>query len=600
VIPKLIRRARAFLPSLADYRGVKRSWRGDLIAGVTVGIVALPLALAFGVSSGAGAESGLITAIVAGVVAAVFGGSNLQVSGPTGAMVVVLGPIIAVHGVGILPIVCLMAGLVLVAVGTARIGRVVSLIPWPVIEGFTLGIAVIIFLQQVPAAIGSPAGHSTNAAMAAVESFTGADPVSAAWTLGIVAAVAFIMILAPRLHPRLPGSIIAVIVVTAIAVLLRAPVETIGTLPATLPSPQFPTLDPTTVASLAVPAVMVAALAGIESLLSVRVASSMTDAGAYDPERELVGQGLASIASGLFGGMPATGAIARTAVNVRAGARTRVAAIVHSLVLLLVVYAASTIVAAIPLAVLSGVLMVTTTRMLPWSTVVTVMRSSRSDAVVFVVTAFVTVSLDLIYAVLIGILVAAFFALRTLARSGGVQREPLPGAAQAGDDQIAVFRLDGALFFATADRVLRQIGEIERVQVVILRLSQLQLLDSTGAHVVAELVIDLERRGMTVLIKGIRPDHLPLTTRVGVLAALRHPNHLFDTLVDAAAHARTHVVKSAAHAPHEESQGTAPTQENIRVINPRTGELLRELTLNPAIDYQPQKPQNALPKESEI
>lgn len=532
---------RAFLPSRSDYRGLNRSWRGDLIAGITVGIVALPLALAFGVSSGAGAESGLITAIVAGVIAAVFGGSNLQVSGPTGAMVVVLGPVIAAHGVGVLPLVCLMAGLILVVVGVSRVGRAVALIPWPVIEGFTLGIAVIIFLQQVPAAIAAPAGHSSNAAIAAVEAFTRTDMITAAWTLGMVAAVAGIMLLAPRLHPRLPGSIIAVIIVTTAAVLLQAPAVTIGTLPATLPSPQFPTLDVDTIASLAVPAVMVAALAGIESLLSARVASSMTDAGAYDPDRELVGQGLASVASGLFGGIPATGAIARTAVNARSGARTRAAAVIHSLVLLLIVYAASTVVAVIPLAVLAGVLMVTATRMLPWSTLTTVMRSSRSDAVVFVATAIVTVSVDLIYAVLIGILIAAFFALRAVARSGGVQREALPGPARTGDDQIAVFRLDGALFFATAERVLRQIGEIKHVQVVILRLSQIQLMDSTGAHTIAELVTTLERRGISVLIKGIRPDHLPLTTRVGVLAALRHPNHLFDKLPDAAAHARTHV-----------------------------------------------------------
>jgi len=549
VIADVARRARAFLPSRSDYRGLKRSLRGDLIAGFTVGIVALPLALAFGVSSGAGAESGLITAIVAGVVAAVFGGSNLQVSGPTGAMVVVLGPIITAHGMGVLPVVCLMAGLILVAVGVTRIGRVVALIPWPVIEGFTLGIAAIIFLQQVPSAIGAPAGTSSNAAIAAVESLAHVDAVTALWTLGMVAAVAVIMTLAPRVHPRLPGSIVAVVLVTLGAVLLGAPVARIGALPSTLPAPQFPAIDPGTLSSLVVPAAMVAALAGIESLLSARVASSMTDAGAYDPDRELVGQGLASIASGLFGGMPATGAIARTAVNARSGARTRVAAITHSLVLLLIVYAASTVVAVIPLATLAGVLMVTATRMLPWSTVTTVLRSSCSDAVVFVVTAIVTVSVDLIYAVVIGVLVAAFFALRALARSGGVQREPLPGAARAGDDQIALLRLDGALFFATAERVIGQIGSIDGTQVVILRLSQLQILDSTGAHTVAELVTTLERRGITVLVKGIRPEHLPLTTRVGVLAALRHPNHLFDDLDAAVAHARTHVVVSTLPAP---------------------------------------------------
>lgn len=543
-LARLGRAALALLPSPADYRDLRRTWRGDVIAGITVGIVALPLALAFGVSSGAGAEAGLVTAIVAGIVAAVFGGSNVQVSGPTGAMVVVLAPIVASHGAGVLALVGVLAGVIVVVAGVLRLGRAVSYIPWPVIEGFTLGIAIIIFLQQVPAAVGSAPGESTNAAVAAVQSLAAVEWPDAAWSIGIVAVVAAIMLVAPRLHPKLPGSIIAIIVVSAVAVLVQAPVATIGELPAGLPAPALPTADWAAMSGLAGAALTVAALAAIESLLSARVAASISDTGPYDADRELVGQGLASVAAGLFGGMPATGAIARTAVNVRSGGRTRLAAVVHALLLLAIVLVGGAVVAVIPLAALAGVLMVTATRMISFATVRTVLGSTRSDAVVFVVTAVITVSFDLIYAVLIGIAVAAFFALRALSRSSGVHREELPPPAEPGDVRIALFRLEGALFFGAAERMLERVGDIRGIEVVIIRMSQLQLLDATGAQVITELITALERRGVTVLVKGIRADHLGVATRVGVVSSLRHQNHLFDDLGLAVAHARSHVARA--------------------------------------------------------
>jgi len=372
---------RSLLPTRKDYATIRHHRRGDLIAGVTVGIVALPLALAFGVSSGAGAESGLVTAIVAGVVAAVFGGSNIQVSGPTGAMVIVLAPIVAVHGPAVVAVVSLLAGAVVVVAGVLRLGRVVAFIPWPVIEGFTLGIAAIIFLQQVPAAIGSRGGASTNAAIAAVQSFGTAGPAALGWALAIVAVVAAVMVVAPRLHPRIPGSLVAIVVVTVVAWAAGLPVPTIGALPSGLPVPSLPGFDPATLPSLAGPILTVAALAAIESLLSARVGASLADTGPYDPDRELVGQGLASIASSFFGGMPATGAIARTAVNVRSGGRTRVSAIVHAVLLLAVVYLGSGLVAHIPLAALAGVLMITATRMVSLPTVRAVVGSTRADTV---------------------------------------------------------------------------------------------------------------------------------------------------------------------------------------------------------------------------
>ena len=259
-----------------------------------------------------------------------------------------------------------------------------------------------------------------------------------------------------------------------------------------------------------------------------------------------LGQGLASIASGVFGGMPATGAIARTAVNVRAGAQTRLSAITHSLVILAVIYLATGAVSAIPLAALAGVLMVTATRMVSVTAVRAVLASTRADALVLVVTAVITIAVDLIEAVQIGLLVAAFFALRAVSRATSVRREPLPGPALPGDEHIALYRLDGSMFFGAADRIGAEIRSSTDALVVVLRLSQLRLVDATGAHALAELVAELEVAGVTVLVKGVQPQHLGLLTRVGVLDELRHENHLFDDLPPAIAHARSHVARSAA------------------------------------------------------
>lgn len=529
---------RALLPGRADYAALRTSWRTDLLAGVTVGVVALPLALAFGVSSGAGAEAGLVTAIVAGLVAAVLGGSQVQVSGPTGAMVVVLAPIVATHGAPAVAVVALLAGALVVVAGALRLGRLVGMIPWPVIEGFTLGIAVIILLQQVPAAVGVPAaGHDANAAVAAVQALGQTAPTEALWSAGVVAVVVAVLLLAPRVHRAVPGSLVAIALVSVVTAVAHVPVATIGALPAGLPAPAWPDVDPATLARLGGPALTVAALAAIESLLSARVAASHSDTGPYDADRELVGQGLASVASGLFGGMPATGAIARTAVNVSSGARTRVAAVVHALVLLVVVGSLSAVVAHVPLPALAGVLMVTAVRMVSVRGVRLVLRSTRAAALLFTLTAVITISVDLVYAVGIGIVVAAGLSLRTMVRAAGVHREELPGPPAAGDERIALLRVEGALFFAAAERVLDRVASIEGVGVVVLRLSQVQILDATGAQVLGELVTGLQRRGVTVLIKGIQPDHLGLARRVGALEAMGD-DRLFACLDDAVAHAR--------------------------------------------------------------
>ncbi|WP_120523197.1 SulP family inorganic anion transporter [Arthrobacter celericrescens] len=541
---------RGLLPARSDYAGLRTSWRADLLSGITVGIVALPLALAFGVSSGVGAEAGLITAVVAGLVAAVMGGSNVQVSGPTGAMVVVLAPIVATHGAGVVAVVSVLAGILVCLLGISRLGRAVSLIPWPVVEGFTLGIAAIIFLQQVPLATGTAAIPGHNTLLAAVEAAGAAKLPVLLQTLAVVAAVAAVMLLVPRIHRSLPASLLAVVLATAAAELLRLDIPRIGELPHSLPVPAVPSVDPAALGSLLMPAVAVAVLAAIESLLSARVATGLKGpdgrpTGPYNPDRELAGQGLASIAAGFFGGMPATGAIARTAVNVRSGARTRAAAVVHALVLLATIYFAAGFVGRIPLAALGGILMVTATRMVSRRTVSAILRSTRSDAAAFAVTAVITVAFDLIVAIQIGLAVTAVLTLRKVASLTGVRREKIPGTAHDGDEHIAVFTLDGAMFFGAAERVLQDISQVRDIEVAVIRLSQLKMLDATGAHALVDVVSALELRGVTVLIKGVQPEHLSLVTNVGVIRSLRHHKHLFTELEPAIEHARSHVRRNA-------------------------------------------------------
>ena len=555
------------LPSRADYAGLSRSWRGDVVAGVTVGVVALPLALAFGITTGLGAAAGLMTAIVAGLVAGVFGGSDVQVSGPTGAMTVVLVPIVARYGANAVFVVGLMAGLLILAASFARLGRYLAYVPWPVVEGFTVGIAVIIFLQQVPNALGVPKPEGDNTAAVAVQALVdGIGSVDLA-ALGLVVLVAVVMVGVPRLHRALPASLIAVAAATLVAGIGGLDVARIGALPDSLPLPSLPTISPGRLGDLFSAALAVALLGGLESLLSAKVADGMADTGRHDPDRELFGQGLANLVSPLFGGMPATGAIARTAVNVRAGGRTRVAAVVHSLVLVLVVYLAGPVVAEIPLAALAGVLMVTAVRMVEVHNVRAVLRSTRSDAVVLVLTAAATIVFDLIVAVEIGIAVAALLALRSVARSATAvdetvrhDLEALAGPADSvggvdADEEarllsehIVVYRLDGALFFGAAQRFLTELTAVADVEVVILRLPQLQVLDATGAHALGEIVAELEARGITVLIKGPRPEHLEVLAAVGALDRLAHERHVFDDLGRAVAHARSHVGRRPVHA----------------------------------------------------
>ncbi|MEV4423878.1 SulP family inorganic anion transporter [Streptomyces sp. NPDC049602] len=544
-------RVRALLPVRADLVAMTRTPRRDLVAGLTVAVVALPLALGFGVSSGLGAAAGLATAVVAGALAALFGGSNLQVSGPTGAMTVVLVPIVARYGPGGVLTVGLLAGLILIALALARAGRYMRYVPAPVVEGFTLGIACVIFLQQVPNALGvaPPEGERVLVvAWRAAASFATAPN----WTaLGLSAGVAAVMLAGARLRPGVPFSIVAVIAATVAARLFDLRDATpIGDLPAGLPAPSLAFLDLSALSSLLAPAVAVAALAALESLLSATVADGMTVGQRHDPDRELFGQGLANLAAPLFGGVPATAAIARTAVNVRTGAASRLAALTHAAVLAVVVLAAAPLVSEIPLAALAGVLLATAIRMVEVGSLRAMARSTRSDGAVLGLTAVATLALDLVYAVIIGLVVAGALALRAVARQVRLDRvdlrSELPG--EHGDEQhallaehIVAYRIDGPLFFAAAHRFLLELSEVSDVRVVILRLSRVTTMDVTGALVLKDAVERLERRGIAVLASGVRDDQRRVLDSVGALDVPRRAGHEYATTPEAVAGARAHL-----------------------------------------------------------
>ncbi|MFI6317852.1 SulP family inorganic anion transporter [Nonomuraea sp. NPDC050556] len=538
---KALTRLPQLLPRTSDWAPASRR---DLLAGVTVAIVALPLALAFGASSGLGAQAGLVTAVVAGVLAAVFGGSNLQVSGPTGAMTVVLVPIMHQYGVRGVLMVGLLAGFVLIVLAVARVGRFATFMPTPVIEGFTAGIAVVIALQQFPAALGVTGAGGERVWQVALNALAAyardPDPVPVLMALGVAA----LMLAGARWRPGVPFSLIGVVVATAVAELAALDTARIGTLPSTLPAPSLGFLEVGALAGLLPSALAVAALAALESLLCASVADAMSVSEKHDPDRELFGQGVANLVVPLFGGVPATAAIARTAVNVRSGARSRLAALTHAVVLAGIVLAASGLVGRIPLAALAGVLLATTVRMVEVGSLLAIARSTRSDALVMALTFAVTVALDLVTAVAVGIGVAVVLALRTVARTVRLEQVPLETDDHSQEERlllaehIVAFRFDGPLFFAAAHRFLLELSEVADVRVVILRMSRVTTIDATGAQVLGDAITRLERRGITVLLSGIKPTHDQVLGALGVAEHLRRDGLIFPDTPAAIAHAR--------------------------------------------------------------
>jgi len=534
------RRLVALLPGPADLTAIRRAPGRDLTAGLTVALVALPLALAFGVASGVGAQAGLVTAVVAGALAAVFGGSNLQVSGPTGAMTVVLVPVVQRHGTDGVLMVGLLAGVLLVIAAVVRVGRAAKYLPLPVIEGFTAGIAVVIALQQVPSALGA-AGEGEKvwqaAAHACAEFVRHPDADAPAMTL----CVAAVLLAGARRWPTLPFSLLAVAVATAVAQVVPAlDVDRIGDLPDGLPAPSLGFFDLSALAVLLPSALAVAALAALESLLCATVADGMTTGQKHDPDRELFGQGVANLVTPLFGGVPATAAIARTAVNVRAGARSRLAALTHAVVLGIIVFSAAGLVAHIPLPALAGVLLATCVRMVQVSALAALARSTRADGAVLVVTFVVTVAVDLVTAVIVGVGLAVVCALHQVTRSARLEPVAMPAAeAESGAGRVAVFRVDGPLFFPAAHRLLTRLSGVADARVVVLRMSRVTAIDATGAGVLGDAITALEARGVTVLLAGVRPDHDQVLDALRIAEHLRRDHLVFADIREAMAHALT-------------------------------------------------------------
>ena len=418
-------RLREFLPKRSDYKSAGTSWRGDLLAGVTVGIVALPLALAFGITTGAGPAAGLITAILAGLLAAIFGGSNYQVSGPTGAMTVVLVPIVTKYGVESLIPLGFFAGLLTLILGILRTGSLINRVPWPVMEGFTFGIAVVIALQQIPTALATPSIDGGRTVATAWKTLQGA--ISAGLNYSAIFVVALTLLIKftyPKLVLRfkikfhIPASFLAIVVSSILVILFDIDVPKVGQLPKAIF--HFSRLEFFGIGAyeLISAVIAIALLASIESLLSARVADQMAhiheDENKYLPNRELFGQGLASMFSSIFGGMPATGAIARTGVNIRSGATSRLSAIFHSFFLLAVVLVLSPIISSIPTSALAGVLLGTSYRMASPANLREMLRTTKLDGGILLLTAFIVIFVDLIWGIAIG--TALYFLLSKLKR----------------------------------------------------------------------------------------------------------------------------------------------------------------------------------------
>ena len=400
------------LPHRSDYSDFQRVWRRDVVAGITVGIVALPLALAFGITTGAGARAGLITAIYAGFIAAIFGGSNYQVSGPTGAMTVVLIPIVLKYGTAVLAPLGLVAGVIVILMGITHCGGLIKRVPWPVMEGFTLGIALVIALQQLPSVLASRSVSGQNTLVTAWLTIRSAINAGLHWSSIIILVVTLLVKFtypkisrALKIKVHVPASFVAIIFATFLVAIFSIHTPLIGNLPRSLYAHVSISQSNIGISALLIGAVQIAFLAAIESLLSARVADQMVhiheSAQSYKPNRELVGQGLATIVSSMVGGMPATGAIARTSVNIRSKAASRISAITHAAFLLLVVLVLSPAIVHIPTAALGAVLIGTSYRIASPGNLKEMLKTTRLDSFTLLATALLVVIMGLIWAIAI-------------------------------------------------------------------------------------------------------------------------------------------------------------------------------------------------------
>jgi len=512
-----------FVPKLIVCMREGYSWkqfRGDLSAGIVVGLVALPLAMAFAIASGLPPERGLYTADVAGFVISALGGSRVQIGGPTGAFVVIVAGIVAVHGYQGLVVATLMAGVILIVMGLSRLGALVKFIPHPVTTGFTSGIAVVIFSSQVKDIFGLRMSQVPADFLQKWHAYFQAFPSWNPYALAITLVTVLCIVLWPKAWRRVPSPIIAMVGVAGLAAFLRWPVETIGSrfggIPHGLPYPALPHFSWNEMKLLFPSAMTIALLGAIESLLSAVVADGMIG-GKHKSNAELVAQGIANLVSPLFGGMPATGAIARTATNVNNGGRTPVAGITHALVLLLILLSAGPLAAKVPLAVLSGILVMVCYHMAEWRSFRFHMSGPASDRWVLLVTFLLTVFVDLTTAVEVGMVLAAFLFMKNMAdltQVKAVRQEMADGNGEhlresSVPSDVAIFSIHGAFFFAAVHKLM----EVERIiaqapRALVIDMSDVVHMDSSGLHVLARIRKDCASRGIRLLLAGIRAQPL--------------------------------------------------------------------------------------------
>lgn len=489
----------------------------DLIAGLTVGLVALPLAMAFGIASGVSPQAGLYTALVAGFLISALGGSRLQIGGPTGAFVVIVAGIIATHGVSGLLMVTLMAGVILMLMAVSGLGTAVKYIPRPVTIGFTNGIAVLIASTQVKDFLGLETGAIPGEFILRMRVLLNSLG-SVHWSALLVGIGSLLIILIlPRLTKRVPGSIVALVLATLAVAIFQLPVETIGSkfggIPTGLPHVSVPQFRPELIIPLLPAAVTVAMLAAIESLLSAVVADSMSG-DRHNSNMELMAQGIANFAVPLVGGIPATGAIARTATNIRSGARTPVSGMVHSLTLLVILVAAAPLARFIPLATLAAILFVVAYNMSEWREVRTILKLSKADIIVWLMTFGLTVLADLTVAVEIGMLLAALLYIYRVSQTttvAPVTEEYIEdGRPHVLQDKllppyVLVLRIHGPFLFGATEKLSEATADVELLPpVVILRLRNMTAIDSTGLHELEKLAERLRATGRTLLLCGAR------------------------------------------------------------------------------------------------
>lgn len=528
-----------FKPKLLDtLKGYTRPiFLKDLMAGLIVGLVALPLAIAFGIASGVSPEKGLITAIVGGFIISALGGSRVQIGGPTGAFIVIVYGIVQTYGINGLIIATFIAGVMLIIMGFARLGSVIKFIPYPLIIGFTSGIALIIFSSQLKDFLGL---HMETVPADFIEKWKAylLHFSTINWYTTLIGmATVLIVVFWPRVTTKVPGSLVAILVTTAVMQLLGLPVETIGSkfgaIRSALPGLEIPHLDVQMIRNLIQPAFTIALLGGIESLLSAVVADGMIG-GNHRSNMELVAQGMANIFSSLVGGIPATGAIARTATNIRNGGRTPVAGITHAVTLLLILIFFGKWAALVPMATLAGVLVVVAYNMSEWRHFVDVLKGPKSDVAVLLTTFLLTVLVDLTVAIEIGMILAIFLFMRKMIKFSAVEEDREQVETYTLPKQVQVFEITGPLFFGAAYKFKEAIRVIaKQPKVLIIRMRKVPIIDATGIKTIRDVHRESKQRGIKVILSEVnRPEILRELKEARLLFAIGKAN-VTDTFEEA-------------------------------------------------------------------